>query len=325
VQLLQSATCSTGELERGNLVDVHQLRCFVTVAEELHFARAAERLHLTPSPVSRAVKDLERELGTDLFHRRYHEVQLTSAGEQLLPRARRLLTEFDTLKSEARAAASAAPDVLHVGGTHLAPPRLFDQVVEIAEKVADGRRVDVHIGSSAELLPDVESGALELALVHLPLDAPDLDSLTIARYQFMVAMRADDPLAAAGSLRLTELSDRTFAFASSKVQPVAMDRLHRHLEAAGIRRFHQLPDHNAALLASHLRNSRSVALTLAPSSGGASKVFDDPAFAVVPIEDEQLEFTVGVTWRRDRAHTSSDVAAMIELASATWSHGPEVY
>ena len=72
-------------------MDIAQLRCFLAVAEELHFGRAAERLHLTPSPVSRAVKELERELGAQLFVRRYHDVQLTSTGNELLSRVREIV------------------------------------------------------------------------------------------------------------------------------------------------------------------------------------------------------------------------------------------
>ena len=304
--------------------DVHQVRCFVAVAEESHFGRAAERLHLTPSPVSRAVKELERELGAELFIRRYHQVELTPAGEQLLTRARALLADFDDLRNIARAASARAPRVIHIGGTHLAPPALFDRVVDLAEELAGTRPVDIHVASSAELLPEVESGAIELALVHLPLDRPGLDSLTIARYQFLVAMRSDDPLAAAPGLRLADVTDRTFAITSPKVHPLAMNRMHRYLADAGITRLHRLADNDTALLASYVRRSHSLALTLAPASGGASRVFDDPAFALVPLHDDGLEFTVGVAWRRDRAESDDDVAALVAGARRSWPHGPDM-
>jgi DNA-binding transcriptional LysR family regulator len=304
-------------------LDVHQVRCFVTVAEESHFGRAAERLHLTPSPVSRAVKDLERELGTDLFVRRYHHVELTPAGRLVLPRARELLAGFDELKTMARASAHDAPRVIHVGGNYLAPPALFDRVVALAEEVADGRPVDIFVAPSAELLPDVESGAIEIALVHLPIDRTHLDSLTIARYRFMVAMRSDDPLAGAAELRLADLTHRTLTTRPPKVQPLAMNRMHDQLMKSGITKFHQLPENDVSLVASHVRRSHGLALTLSPASGGAFRVFDDPAFALVPLRDGP-DFTVGVAWRRDRA-TSGDVAALAEAARCTWSGGPDIF
>jgi DNA-binding transcriptional LysR family regulator len=305
-------------------MDVHQVRCFVTVAEESHFGRAADRLHLTPSPVSRAVKELERELGAELFVRRYHQVELTPIGRHLLAHARGLVADFDNLKNVAHTLARDAPRVIHVGGTYLAPPALFDRVVALAEEVAGGRPIDIYAAPSAELLPDVESGAIEIALVHLPIDQAHLESLAIARYQFMVAMRSGDPLASATELKLADLADRTFIATSPRVQPLAMNRLHNYLLNAGITKFDQLPENDAALMASRVRRSHSLALTLAPSSGGSARVFDDPAFALVPLRDDGLDFTVGVAWHRDRAASDDDVAALAEAACRTWSEGPDV-
>jgi DNA-binding transcriptional LysR family regulator len=303
-------------------VDVHQLRCFVTVAEESHFGRAAGRLHLTPSPVSRAVKELERELGAQLFIRRYHQVELTAAGDQLLDHARRLLADFDELKSVVAAASTTAPKIIHVGGTHFAPPLLLDRVTELAEQVAAGRPVDLRLASSAELLPDVEAGALELALVHLPLGLPKLDSMPIGRYRFYVAMRVDDPLARAQSLSLAQLTDRTFAISSPRVQPLTMNRMHDYLLAAGISKFHQLPDNDMALRASYVRRNHNLTLTPCPGSGGPSRVFADPAFAVVPLADDG-DFTVGLAWRKDRQADDPDVAALVSAARQAWTAGPE--
>src|SRR5215213_4623171 len=108
-------------------MDLQQLRCFLAVAEELHFGRAAQRLHLTPSPVSRAVKDLERELGVELFVRRYHQVDLTPTGEQLVDRVRAIIDGVDSLKSAAAVAAGSSQRNVRIGGTYLAPPAVMDR------------------------------------------------------------------------------------------------------------------------------------------------------------------------------------------------------
>jgi DNA-binding transcriptional LysR family regulator len=304
-----------------DVMDMHQVRCFVTVAEESHFGRAAERLHLTPSPVSRAVKELERELGADLFIRRYHQVELTPAGRAVLTRARGLLAGFAELKAVARGAATP-PCVIHVGGTYLAPPAWFDRMVDIAEEVADGRPVDISVAPSAELLPDVESGTLEFALVHLPVDETHLESLTIARYRYLVAMRSDDPLTSAGELRLADLTDRTITMTSHRSRTTALNAFHEYLANSGITKIHSLPEKDVSLLASRIRSSRGLALTLPPEVGGRSRVFDDPAFALVPLHDG-LYYSVGVTWRRDRAGTG-DVAALAAAARRAWGDGPKI-
>lgn len=299
-------------------MDVQQLRCFLAVAEELHFARAAERLHLTPSPVSRAVKDLERELGAELFVRRYHQVELTSSGSVLVGRVRGILEQVDGLKEAVRQASAAESRVVRMGGTHLCPPAVMDRFVVVAEQRFPAHTVDVTVAPSAELLPALERSELEAALVHLPLDRPELDSLVVARYMFSAVMRADDPLAGASGLLLKDLTHRTVTVGPPTPQPVAMNRLHQRLKDAGITSFHQMPDHDSVMLASHIRRSHGLALTLDPRNGGSARVFDDPAFAVIPLRDD-LEFLLGVAWRRTRVERDALVYDLVAAMRDEWA------
>jgi DNA-binding transcriptional LysR family regulator len=87
-------------------LELRQLRYFVAVAEEMHFGRAAARLHMTQPPLSQTIQSLEASLGTPLFERTKRRVELTPAGAALLPEARRLLAQADTLPDLARRAAS---------------------------------------------------------------------------------------------------------------------------------------------------------------------------------------------------------------------------
>ena len=96
-------------------VELRQLRYFVAVAEELHFGRAAERLHMSQSPLSRAIRELERQLGLVLFVRTTRRVELTPAGAALLERARRALAEVDLAIDDARRAAEPERGALGIG------------------------------------------------------------------------------------------------------------------------------------------------------------------------------------------------------------------
>jgi DNA-binding transcriptional LysR family regulator len=96
-------------------VELRQLRYFVAVAEELHFGRAAERLHMSQSPLSRAIRELERQLGLVLFVRTTRRVELTPAGTALLERARRALAEVELAIDEARLAEAPDADVVVLG------------------------------------------------------------------------------------------------------------------------------------------------------------------------------------------------------------------
>jgi len=87
-------------------VDLRHLRCFVAVAEELHFARAAERLHIEQSPLSRAIKELEEDLGARLFVRTTRSTRLTRAGKLLLEHVPRIFTALQQARDSVRAGAN---------------------------------------------------------------------------------------------------------------------------------------------------------------------------------------------------------------------------
>jgi DNA-binding transcriptional LysR family regulator len=95
-------------------MELRHLRYFVAVAEELHFARAAERLHIEQSPLSRAIKELETDLKVQLFDRDPRGTRLTWAGQVLLEDARRVFTAFDRARINVRAAASGYRGALRI-------------------------------------------------------------------------------------------------------------------------------------------------------------------------------------------------------------------
>lgn len=106
-------------------MDIRHLRCFVAVAEELHFARAAERLHMEQSPLSRAIKELEYNLGVQLFERTTRSTRLTWAGEVFLEDARRVFTVLDQAKANVKAAADGYRGALRVAvSDDIVPSRL---------------------------------------------------------------------------------------------------------------------------------------------------------------------------------------------------------
>lgn len=95
-------------------MELRHLRCFVVLAEELHFTRAAERLHIEQSPLSRTIKDLEEEFGAPLFVRNKRATRLTAAGEVLLADAQQILSLLDQARRNVRAAASGYRGVLRI-------------------------------------------------------------------------------------------------------------------------------------------------------------------------------------------------------------------
>ncbi|WP_018568112.1 LysR family transcriptional regulator [Streptomyces sp. PsTaAH-124] len=180
------------------------LRYFVAVAEELNFARAAERLGISPPPLSRAIRALETDLGVTLFERSTHRVALTPAGEVLLTEGRIALDALTAAGHRAqRAVAPQAGLVLAVkadGDAGLLEPILERFAADPAAVPVTVRLCALH--ESATLL---RRGEADVALVHTPYDPTGLDSETLTVEPRVAAVAAAHPLAARTRLGLDDL------------------------------------------------------------------------------------------------------------------------
>ena len=106
-------------------MELRHLRCFIAVAEELHFARAAERLHIDQSPLSRTIKELEEELGARLFVRTTRSTQLTRAGRLLLEHVPRIFTALEQARDSVRSASNGYHGQLRIAlSDGITPSRL---------------------------------------------------------------------------------------------------------------------------------------------------------------------------------------------------------
>jgi DNA-binding transcriptional LysR family regulator len=171
--------------DQNGPVELRQLRYFVTVAEELHFGRAAERLNIVQSAVSQQIRRLERELGVELFDRSPRRVRLTSAGERFLPGARATLTAAH----QARALVTEGGATLRVGtseglGDHL------DRVLGALSGRAPWLRVELAYARTRARLDRVRSGELDATFVRGVARAPGLGLVPVWDDDILAAVPA---------------------------------------------------------------------------------------------------------------------------------------
>ena len=170
-------------------VELRELRYFVAVAEELHFGRAAQRLHMSQSPLSRAIRELERELGVALFVRTTRHVELTPAGFALLEGTRRALAEIDSAVEEARRATRPDRGVLKFGYGPLSRATAT-RVVEALASARPDLPIRLDEDTTPELLARVAAHDLDAAaVVETPAAA--------RRYGVRVDTLRDEPMLAA--------------------------------------------------------------------------------------------------------------------------------
>ncbi|GAB2916894.1 LysR family transcriptional regulator [Streptomyces mayteni] len=187
-------------------MELRTLRYFVAVAEELHFGRAAVRLHMSQPPLSRAIRRLEAEIGATLFDRSSAGVALTPVGAVLLDEARALLDHAD--RARVRLAAAAGVATLTVG-------LLGDSTDPGVTRLADayrGRHPHVEVRVRETDLTDptcgLSAGLVDVALTRGPFDETGLTVRELRADPVGALLRTDDPLAGRDSLRLADLADR---------------------------------------------------------------------------------------------------------------------
>jgi DNA-binding transcriptional LysR family regulator len=170
-------------------IELRQLRYFVAVAEELHFGRAAERLHMSQSPLSRAIRELERDLGLTLFVRTTRRVELTPAGTLLLERSRRALAEIDGAIADARRSAQSDDARLRIGSGPFSGVAT-SRIVAALEGELPGQPVQVEEEVTPESLRRVAAHELAAAVV---METP----AAARRHGVRVDTLRDEPLLAA--------------------------------------------------------------------------------------------------------------------------------
>ncbi|MGI5257871.1 LysR substrate-binding domain-containing protein [Streptomyces angustmyceticus] len=182
------------------------MRYFVAVAQELHFGRAAARLHMSQPPLSRAIKQLESETGALLFTRSPAGVTLTPVGAVLLDEARALLDQAERLRVRVSAAAGVSSLTIGILGDGTDPGNT--RLAAAFRRTHPG--VDIHIRDTDLTDPTcgLRAGLVDVALTRAPFDDTALTVRELRTDPVGAVLRADDPLARRDHLQLADLADR---------------------------------------------------------------------------------------------------------------------
>jgi DNA-binding transcriptional LysR family regulator len=193
------------------MIDIRQLRYFVVVAEEEHVGRAAERLHISQSPLSRQIAQLEERLGLTLFERSQQRIRLTRDGQTFLAETRALLTHANRLESLGKRLGRGEEGGLCIGYIENA---MHAGVLPNALRVLRVDRPNVHVAlynlSSAEQLEGLRQRSLDIALVSEPPtdDDPDLLGFQVLDDPMLLALPEQHPLAQRAALNPEDLANQ---------------------------------------------------------------------------------------------------------------------
>ena len=215
-------------------MELRHLRYFVAVAEELHFRRAAERLHVAQPAVSQQVRKLEEELGVQLFERTQHRVSLTPAGEVLLVEAGRVLQQADRARRAVIATRDHLDGRLRIGHLPDAVPPVLPRALERFATTIPGVEVVLETCPSLELIERVRDRRLDAAVVCLPAPVSGLRVTAVGEEGVVVGLGESHPAAGALAISPRQLEGTPLLVMARTTNPAFFDGLITAWRDAGV-------------------------------------------------------------------------------------------
>jgi len=184
-----------------------ELRYIVALSHEQHFGRAAERCHVSQPTLSVGVKKLEDELGVILFERSKTSVLLTDVGKHVVAKAQKVLEQAQGLRELAQVGKDQLTAPLSLGAIHTVGPYLFPQLVQALHQSTPQMPLYIEENFTQVLRNKLVSGELDVIIIALPFDEPDVLCLPLYDEIFQVLLPADHPLAQRPSIEMHELEE----------------------------------------------------------------------------------------------------------------------
>ncbi len=214
-------------------MDLKQLRCFIAVAEELHFGRAATRLNMAPPALSRQVRLLEDELDVRLFSRTTRTVTMTRAGAAFLDEARDILARTKSATKVVQEAARSEENLLRIGALDSAAAGLLPEVMFTFRQQHPDVRIQLMEATTSRQLQGLVTGRLDLGFLHPPVMEPDLAWEFVLQEQLLVALPLGHALSNRLVVGLPSLVREPLILPAKRVRPCTYNLVVKCFESIG--------------------------------------------------------------------------------------------
>lgn len=288
-------------------MELHQLRYFLAVARHQHFSRAAQELHVAQPSVSQQIQKLERELGARLFDRTRRGVALTEAGAAFLPRAQGALEQLQEARLELEELSGLQRGHLAIGSPPSAGTHLLPAALAAFHRRHPGISTSFRQAGSLALLDLVRAGELDLAVIILPVEQPQLETRPLMTEELVLAVPPDHPLRQAAAVRLRDLAGEPFVLYQE-----GYDLRQVMLEACRRAGFEPRVSVDGGEMDSVPRFvAAGLGFSIIPRM--VADGMGEPPW--VPISEPRLTRTLGVAWRRDRYQSAASRAFLTVFRS----------
>jgi DNA-binding transcriptional LysR family regulator len=212
------------------LPEVRLLETAIVLAEELHFSRAAERLRIDQSTVSKRIEELEDRIGFRLFDRNHQMVELTEAGRKFVEEARLGLLHVERAIQSGRTVKEGSEVVLNVGRSPYTDPFLITTLLSVRLPLYPRLKIELAHQFSLDLIREVLAGGLDVAIVTEPPESKRLTMLKVAESPFYIALSEEDELAYESGITLEALAGRPWVIFERRLHPPVYDAVMRLAE-----------------------------------------------------------------------------------------------
>jgi DNA-binding transcriptional LysR family regulator len=311
-------------------VERHEIEIFLTLAEELHFGRTAERLHVSGALVSQTIKKLERRIGAPLFERTSRRVALTPIGQRLHEDLQPAYQRIQEAVRRAIAAGRGVHGVLQVGFMSVALGQLALDIADTFHTQHPDCEVTIRETSLADFLGPLRRGEVDVMLLPFPIDEPDLSCGPVLFSEpAMLAVSSDSPLAGQESACLEDLAHHPVLFVAGPPD-YWMDHHHPRTTPVGRPVDRRLDFPGFQEILTYVAANKGVAVVGAQ----VTRYYARPAITCLPIRDAPA-YDYGLVWRTanetsrvraftQAATTASTVASMDAPAGQTISGRPDM-
>ncbi|PQK93456.1 LysR family transcriptional regulator [Pantoea ananatis] len=271
---------------------------FLAVAEEKHFGRAAKRLGMTQPPLTQQIQVLESSLKIQLFDRSRKGIQLTPAGQAILPAVKKFAEQVERLDMAIREAVAGHTGILTVGAISTAMLDVLPAYLEKMKKAVPELTISVKEIDSSEAIPLLQSGDIDLAFARLAGElGSDIESLPLASDNLVVALPYDHHLAGKNSVSLDALCDEEWVMFARRLSPVFFDSITAACHAQG---FSPRIIHEVRSVASQIAFvSCGQGIALVPSS---LERLSPANVVILPLDNDVKVITTAVAWSSVRGN-----------------------
>jgi DNA-binding transcriptional LysR family regulator len=214
-------------------MELREIRYFLAVADELHFGRAAARLHISQPPLTQHIKKLEADLGVRLFDRNRRTVKLTASGQAMLDEARRIVGDIEGMRRIVQRTELGETGLLRAGFMSSAPFAKARELYTCLARDMRGISVTWHGLTTSEQVRALQLHQIDLGFIHLPGEHPGLKVQTVVDDRLVLAVHASHPLAGRNSAPLKAFSADGFILPPRASAPGLYDLIIATCNAAG--------------------------------------------------------------------------------------------